>query len=166
MGTCEVSQREARAISGKPRAEWPASFRIVWDFSPANIYRAEDGASPDDYLPSEYRFGEADLIELDSSFHGHSRRDDSELWTIAAHKVKGVIIHWCNGGVMTPPLLDINLGCLVITGGNNRIAVCRADGLVRLPFIYPADKTELFAARLKSFQSLNSGRELLGSAAD
>lgn len=166
MGTCEGSQREARAIIGKSRPEWPAGFRIVWDFSPTNIYRAEDGASPDDYLPSEYRFGEADLIELDSSLHGHSRRGDSELWTIAAHKVAGVILHWSNGGVMTPPMLDINMGCLVITGGNNRIAVCRADGLVRLPFIYPTDKTELFVAKLKSFQSLNSGHELFGSAAN
>jgi hypothetical protein len=154
MVTLGLSQHEACAIRGKPREEWPTSFRIAWDFSPAHIYFAEDGASPDDYSSSEYCFGEADLIELDSLFHGHSRRSVSELWTIAAHKVAGVIWHWSNGGVMTPPLLDINMGCLVITGGNNRIAVCRADGQLRLPFIYLKDKAELFSTKIKSFQSL------------
>lgn len=97
MKPCKLSQRKSCDLKGRPREEWPASFRIMWDFSPANIYRAEDGASPDDYLLSEYRFGEANLIELDNLFHGHSQRDVSELWTIAPDKVAGVILHWSSG---------------------------------------------------------------------
>lgn len=134
---------------------WPTSFRVVWDFSPAKIYLAEDGACPDGYLFSEYQFGDADFAELDGALHGISRRAPSELWTVAPDKVARVILHWSSGGGMTPPLLDINMGCLVITGGNNRMAVCRADGLKRLPFVFHRDKADLFVTKLESFRILD-----------
>lgn len=112
--------------------------------------------SPDKFAYDEYLLGEADLADIDDALHGASRRAASELWTIAADKVAGAILHWSNGGLMTPPLLDVNMGCLVIVGGNNRIAVCRTDGQKRLPFLYLAEKAELFAAKLESFTPLRT----------
>ncbi len=145
---------EISEVMGKPRAEWPTTFAVRWDYSPENLYLADDGADPEDYGLGEYQIGEADLAEIDQVLHIGSRRTAAELWTFAPHKVARAILHWSAGGVMTPPLLDVNMGCLVIIGGNNRIAVSRADGQQRLPFLYPAEKAALFADKLKTFSPL------------
>lgn len=139
------------SIKGKPRAGWPETFEVKWDFSPENIYFSDDGADPNDYQLGEYLFGEANLAEIVELLHGHSRRES--LWGVSDDKVVRAIMHWSNGGLMTPPLLSVNLGCLVVTGGNNRIAICREDGQPRLPFLYLAADEDRFVKKLKSFSS-------------
>jgi hypothetical protein len=142
-------------MKGKLRHEWPGSFQVRWDFSVQNMHRSEDGVSSVGYPIQDYRYGEADLTEIDHKLHGVSRRSKSELWSIAPYKVAGVIEHWSKGGLITPPLLAINMGYLVIVGGNNRIAVCRADDQLRLPFLYEANQGADFARMLTSFKELD-----------
>lgn len=142
-------------MKGKLRHEWPESFQVRWDFSPQRMHLAEDGVSFADFPIADYRYGEADLAEIDRTLHGASRRSPSELWTIAPHKVARVIEHWSKGGLITPPLLAISMGYLVIAGGNNRIAVCRADGQLRIPFLYEANSAEDFARMLTTFKNLD-----------
>lgn len=145
-------ERLVRAVRKKPRAEWPREFQIRWDYSPENFCLAVDGArEPESYTLAHYQIGEADLEEIDAKLHGISRRGKAELWTIAAHKVARAIAHWSSGGLMTPPMLEVSKGCLVIVGGNNRMAVCRADGVQRLPFLYKREQEALLASRLDSF---------------
>lgn len=151
MAIPEPTANQIRSARGKPRAEWPTAFQVRWDFSPDNYHLAEDGGHPGDYPHGEYLIGEADVSEIDNKLHGHSRRAKSELWGISDDKVAGAILHWSSGGLMTPPLLDVVTGLLVITGGHNRLAVCRADDQKRLPFLYPAVKAAQFAALLNSF---------------
>jgi hypothetical protein len=146
---------DIRSVRRKPREEWPASFQVHWDFSPENIYLAVDGGAPEDYTSDKYSFGEADLAEIDEKLHGSSRRSASELWGVVDNKVAKAILHWSNGLAMTPPLLEVNMGCLVIVGGNNRMAVCRADFQQRLPFLYLRVQTNLFAAKLSSFRQIS-----------
>lgn len=143
------SSDKEKDLRGKPRADWPDSFKVQWDFSPENIYRADDGADPDEYSYGEYVFGAANLAEIVEVLHGHSRRD--LLWGVNDSKVVRAILYWSEGKLMTPPLLSVNMDCLVISGGHNRIAVCKEDGLLRLPFIYLAEHESLFAEKLKSF---------------
>jgi len=142
-------------MKGKQRHEWPKSFQVRWDFSPQSMHLADDGASPDGYPIEDYRFGEADLAEIDDKLHGVSRRSASELWSFSPHKVARVIEHWSNCGLITPPLLAISMGCLVIVGGNNRLAVCRADDQERIPFLYEASQVADFARMLTSFKELD-----------
>lgn len=151
MGRVRPDMNAIRSVLNKPRGEWPDSFEVRWDFSPENFFLAEDGAKPEDYAEAEYMIGEADLEEIDSKLHGASRRDSTQLWAVASSKVAGAILHWSGGGLMTPPHLEIAMGHLVIVGGNNRMAVCRADGQVRLPFLYPISQTAMFAAKLTTF---------------
>lgn len=151
MGISRPDTDAIRSVLNKPREEWPDSFEVRWDYSPENFFQGRDGAAPEDYTEARYLIGEADLEEIDSKLHGHSRRANAELWAVSASKVAGVILHWSAGGLMTPPHLQISMGHLVITGGNNRMAVCRADGQLRLPFLYPAGQAELFAAKLTTF---------------
>lgn len=146
--------RDIRSVRRKPREAWPASFQVRWDFSPENMYLAEDGAAPEDYTSDKYSFGEADLAEIDEKLHGISRRAASDLWGIADDKVARAILHWSSGLDMTPPLLAVNMGYLVIVGGNNRMAVCRADPQERLPFLYLTDHGDLLAAKLSSFRQM------------
>lgn len=143
-----------KSLKGKSRAEWPESFEVKWDYSSDNIYLAEDGADPDDYQLGEYLFGEADLAEIVEALQGHSRRES--LWKVSDDKVVRAIMHWSTGGLMTPPLLSVNMDCLVITGGNNRIAVCRADNQTRLPFLYLAEHQDRFVQKLKSFSPIKT----------
>lgn len=143
--------RLIRAVRKKPRAEWPREFQIRWDFSPERYYLAEDGARAADYTQVAYQIGEADLEEIDANLHGASRRSKSELWTFRPDKVAEAIVHWSTGGLMTPPMLEVSMGCLVIVGGNNRMAVCRADGVRRLPFLYKREQEALLASKLESF---------------
>lgn len=144
-------ERLIKAVRKKPRDEWPRGFQIRWDFSPERYYLAEDGARAADYTQVAYQIGEADLEEIDAKLHGHSQRRDSELWGIDDRKVAEAIIHWSTGGLMTPPMLEVNMGYLVIAGGNNRMAVCRADGVQRLPFLYKREQEALLASKLDSF---------------
>lgn len=141
-----------KSLRGQSRADWPQSFRVAWDLAPANFHLAYDGMQPSEFKPSEYLLGEADLAEIDDKLHGASRRSSSELWTFAPEKVERVIQHWSNGGLITPPLLDVNMGCLVIAGGFNRMAVCRADGVIRIPFLHLRSKLDLFKAKLETYQ--------------
>lgn len=144
---------ENRAIRGKPRAEWPATFSIAWDYSPLHFHRALDGESAsefsDDY--SDVMIGEADLAHIDGELHGSSRRAKNELWMTRQDKVARCILYWSNGHLITPPMLEVNMGKLVIVGGNNRMAVCRAADLTRLPFLFSAEHREALAAKLPSF---------------
>lgn len=142
-------------MKGKLRHEWPDSFQVRWDFSADSMHLSEDGVSSDGYPIEDYRYGEANLSEIDDKLHGVSRRSKSELWSFAPHKVAGVIEHWSKGGLITPPLLAINVGCLVIVGGNNRLAVCRADDQERIPFLYEASQVADFARMLTSFKELD-----------
>ncbi len=140
-----------RAVMKKPRHAWPRDFQIRWDFSPERFYLAEDGARAADYTQLKYQIGEADLEEIDAKLHGASRRSEAELWGIYDRKVAEAIAHWSTGGLMTPPMLAVNMGYLVIVGGNNRMAVCRAAGVQRLPFLYKREQKALLASKLDSF---------------
>jgi len=154
MAIPRPTANEIRSVRGKPRADWPSEFQVRWDFSPENYHLAEDGVEPGVYPHGEYLIGDADLAEIDENLFGHSRRSKRETWGISKthdDKVAGAILHWSAGGLMTPPLLDVASGFLVITGGHNRIAVCRADEQKRLPILYPAEKAAQFAAKLKTF---------------
>lgn len=143
--------RLMRAVRKKPRNAWPREFQIRWDFSPEHFFLAADGARAADYTQREFQIGEADLVEIDANLHGHSRRSDSELWGVEDGKVAEAIAHWSTGGLMTPPMLEVSMGYLVIVGGNNRMAVCRADGVQRIPFLYKREQEALLASKLDSF---------------
>lgn len=142
-------------MKGKLRHEWPDSFQVRWDFSPQSMHLSEDGAPADGFPIANYRYGEADLVEIDDKLHGASRRSASELWSFSPHKVARVIEHWCKGNLITPPLLAVSMGYLVIVGGNNRLAVCRADDQKRIPFLYEASQVADFARMLTSFKELD-----------
>lgn len=151
MGISRPDTDAIRSVLNKPREEWPDCFEVRWDYSPQNFFLAGDGDEPEDYTEADYLIGEADLAEIDSKLHGHSFRANADLWAVATSKVAGAILHWSAGGLMTPPHLEIAMGHLVIAGGNNRMAVCRADGQLRLPFLYPVGQADLFAAKLTTF---------------
>lgn len=140
-----------RAVMKKPRHAWPRDFQIRWDFSPERFYLAKDGAHAADYTQLKYQIGEADLAEIDAKLQGHSRRSNAELWEYRPDKVAKAIAHWSTGGLMTPPMLEVRMGFLVVAGGNNRMAVCRADGVQRLPFLYKREQEALLASTLDSF---------------
>jgi hypothetical protein len=144
---------ENRAIRGKPREEWPDAFTIAWDYSPQHFHRALDGEGTSEFAEDygDVLIGVADLVEIDGELHGSSRRAKNELWMTSQDKVARCILYWSNGLRITPPMLAVNMGKLVIVGGNNRMAVCRADDLARLPFLFCAEHREALAAKLPSF---------------
>ncbi|WP_219096144.1 hypothetical protein [Pseudomonas sp. UMAB-40] len=147
------SHPENQAIRGAPHDKWPATFSIAWDYSPQHFHRALDGESASDFSDdySHVLIGEANLAEIDGELHGSSRRKKSELWLNSQDKVARCILYWCNGLLITPPMLAVNMGKLVIVGGNNRMAVCRAADLARLPFLFSAEHQVMLAAKLPSF---------------
>jgi hypothetical protein len=144
---------ENLAIRGKSREEWPATFSIAWDYSPQNFHRALDGESASEFRAdyTDVLIGEADLAEIDGELHGISRRAKHELWMTRQANVARCILYWSNGHLITPPMLEVNMGKLVIVGGNHRMAVCRSAGLAKLPFLFSAEHREKLAAKLPSF---------------
>lgn len=150
-----------RALQGTARDHWPRSFRITWDYSPHNFHRCLDGVSRSEFKRDypEIKVGSARLEEIDAVLHGASRRGKHELWGFADEKVTRCILHWSTGSAITPPMLAVNMGKLVIVGGNNRMAVCRSAEIERLPFLFDADHQPAIAAKLQTF-SLQTGEGL------
>ena len=141
------------AMRGKPRAEWPAAFEITWDYTPQHFHHALDGVSASEFWEDGdvVLIGEADLAEIDANLFGISKKSKSELWKTRPDKVARSILCWSHGHLITPPMLAISMGVLVINGGNHRMAVCRAADLTRLPFLFIAQHQEELAAMLPSF---------------
>lgn len=139
-------------IKGSPAATWPNTLRINWDLRPDHFYLVDDGAEPSDTDYSDLVVGWASLQEIDAMMTGLGRRTNDELWMFRPDKVAGAILHWSAGGFMTPPWLDIVEGELVMPGGVNRTAVCRALGIARIPFLYPTERFTEFEELLRSFE--------------
>ena len=92
--------------------------------------------------------GETDLVlisdvplnNVDTALTPYWHRTAEEVWTVGSpDKAAQAIIHWKEGGLMTPPLLvPTDDGRLAIAGGNHRLAVARAKGVLHLPVLTKA----------------------------
>jgi len=124
-------------VEGLSPEAWPA-FDIHWDLSPANFYRVFDGADPCSVTDNEHvLIPDVSLASIDAALTPHWHRTADEVWTIGSpDKAARAIVHWSEGGSMTPPLLvSTTDGRLAIAGGNHRLAVARAKGVIRLPIL-------------------------------
>jgi hypothetical protein len=127
----------ADKIEGKPLEMWP-TFDVRWDLDPANFYRAFDGADPTSIDKNELvPIQDVPLANVDVALTPYWHRTAEEAWSVGSpDKAARVIIHWEEGGLMTPPLLvPVNDGQLSIAGGNHRLAVARTKGVTRLPVL-------------------------------
>jgi hypothetical protein len=130
-------QKAAEAVKGRPPETWPA-FDIHWDLSPANFYRVFDGADPGSVTDNEHvLILDVPLANIDAALTPYWHRTADEVWTIGdPDKAARAIVHWSEGGLMTPPLLvSTSDGRLAIAGGNHRLAVARTKGVLRLPIL-------------------------------
>ena len=77
------------------------------------------------------------LADIDAALTPYWRRTPDEVWTVGSpDKAARAIVHWSEGGLMTPPLLvPTSDGRLAIAGGNHRLAVARTKAVARLPIL-------------------------------
>jgi hypothetical protein len=130
-------RKAADAIEGLPLASWPA-FDVGWDLNPASFYRVYDGADPASVDENELMLiVDVPLADIDAALTPYWRRTPDEVWTVGSpDKAARAIVHWSEGGLMTPPLLvPTSDGRLAIAGGNHRLAVARTKAVARLPIL-------------------------------
>lgn len=127
----------ADAIEGRPPDLWPV-FEVRWDFNPLNFYRVFDGAEPTSSADNELvLIPDVSLASINSALTPYWHRTADEVWTVGSpDKTARAIVYWCEGGLMTPPLLiPTSDGKLAIAGGNHRLAVARAKLTACLPIL-------------------------------
>jgi hypothetical protein len=131
--------RLAEKVEGTPLAEWPP-FDVVWQLDPAQFYFVFDGAEPGSVRPDKLRMlNDVPIAKIDSVLTPYWHRRADEVWSVGdARKAARVIVHWSEGRAMTPAIVapTEDHSQLVIPGGNHRLAVARAGGIVRVPVLY------------------------------
>lgn len=149
---------KAERVIRKPVAEWP-EFEPVWDCDDASFHLSLDGTSPEAFA-SSYPDGvcccDVDLSDLDSQLCGGSLRSAAEVWGIADTKVAEAICFWTEGGKMTPPMILLITAegkpQLYVKGGNNRLAIVRAKGVVRLKVLIRRNELAAVSNMLRSLR--------------
>ncbi|MEH2552910.1 hypothetical protein V1286_000439 [Bradyrhizobium algeriense] len=135
-------RKAADAIEGQPLETWPA-FDVRWDLDQRSFYRVYDGANPDQVNADELvLIPDVSLAAIDAALTPHWHRTAEEVWTVGSpDKAARAIVHWHEGGRMTPPLIiPTSDGRLTIGGGNHRLAVARAKGTALLPVLVKEDQ--------------------------
>lgn len=139
-------RKAADAIEGRPLETWP-TFDVCWDLDPASFYRVYDGADPASVDTNELvLIPDIPLNDIDAALTPYWHRNADEVWTVGSpDKAARAIVHWSEGGLMTPPLLvPTSDGRLAIAGGNHRLAVARAKRAARLPILSkPAEEARV-----------------------
>jgi hypothetical protein len=146
-------RKAADAIKGLPPDSWP-TFDVRWDIDPSNFYRVYDGAGTKSVHTDELLvIPNVPLAVVDAALTPYWHRTASELWTVGdPDKAARAIVHWSDGGLMTPPLLiPTSDGKLAISGGNHRLAVARAKGVGYVPILSKSQK-ELQVREILKFQ--------------
>jgi hypothetical protein len=135
-------RKAADAIEGQPLETWPA-FDVRWDLDQSSFYRVYDGADPDSVNTDEFvLIPDVSLADIDAALTPYWHRTAEEVWIVGSpDKAARAIVHWHEGGRMTPPLIvPTSDGRLAIGGGNHRLAVARAKGIARLPVLVKKDQ--------------------------
>jgi hypothetical protein len=146
----DTASKANKALRGKSKSQWPASFRIQWDESPENYHRSLDGIHTDTFSMThpDVKRARALLSEIDGALHVGSKR--TEVWGFNDGKAARVILRWSNGLQITPPFLRCVPGGIHIAGGNHRIAVCRGADEICIPFLYKESEEQDLVAKLPS----------------
>lgn len=137
----ERVSKDSEQFINLPIERWPA-FQIRWDLNPENYHYAI-GINKEEVFntlfPNGVILAWADLLEIDSILTRQSQRSVDEIWTIGDPlKTAKIILYWNEGNAMTPSFIELynaDNNFLSITGGNHRLAVCRAKGESRVPFL-------------------------------
>lgn len=134
--------------------DWP-KFKIDWDHDPNNFYYALDSRDPNHFkneYPKGVSLATVKLEDLDTQLNSNSRRTNEEIWDTGDTSVASSINHWVKGKKMTPPIIEVHKNGteLVISGGNHRLAVCRAINESIVTILVPNDQKKKVSKILKT----------------
>lgn len=139
---------ESQKYQNLPVEKWP-KFKIQWDLKSSSQRFALDNFSEqlfNERYPNGLLLGEINLKELLRCLPLGSRWEDSNIWSVGAKpKIERAILFWKSGNKMSPPLICLSDSeSLIIGGGYNRIAVCIAKNITKMPIlVLPSEKNEV-----------------------
>ncbi len=145
----------AKQYRNLPIEQWP-DFEIRWDLSPENrrfAFDSYDETTYRKYHPNGLIAGWVDFTEFNSKLAPHSQRTKEEIWsTGSAAKIAKTILYYVEKNRMTPPLicLDKDGISVMVGGGYNRIAVCLAKEVEKIPILVVSSEKKILETILQS----------------
>jgi hypothetical protein len=159
-GKLDEKRELERLKEGKLAAEWCRSKanRLlrpcpVWDFDPGNFHLAGDGLKVSEFNHAEHTVLFTTTSEICENLLGREWIEADPWLQTYRSKTAVIAFRWCHGLPVTPPLIAVHDGKLVVAGGNHRLRYanfCRAD---RIPFLVARDQTSRVKAMLRSASS-------------
>jgi hypothetical protein len=144
----KIDWEEASNYLYVPLQNWP-SFKVQWSLTREEQYYALDSYRPEsfaeDYPEGLHLIHGIALRVLDLCLCAISRQTPDEFWTVGIPGKKArVIADFIAGKALTPPLIRVcEPMCLLVAGGNQRLAVARAKGEDTVPILVPPEEAEL-----------------------
>lgn len=153
--TTKLIHESSRKYDNLPIEEWP-KFDLFWDLNSGNYRFALDDFNEETFqkhFPDGLIVGWVDFDDLDKNIAQHCRRPTKEIWTAGAvTKLSNAISYLVEGKKMTPLLVCLNEGSLIIGGGYHRFAICIAKKPKQIPILVIPFEKKILECKLRTLK--------------